>query len=430
MRCTLAGPWAPSPPADEQSQPAPSRARNRAVKLKTARWAPGVHQHTVTMRPLSFAAVAAVLGLYGCAANVSPQEPADPPADTEALGTPQFNALKSGKTAVQVTRIDLVSDQPGARNTDPTLVNAWGLAFSPSGTAWVSSNGNGLAELYDAQGRNVAMPVTIPGGSETAAPTGQVLNEDTAAFMGDRFIIATEGGTIAGWATGTGTSAETRFTSTRGAIYKGLTLSSFQGTRRLYAADFHNGSVDVFDAMYNPIKTSGGFRDVNLPKGFAPFNVVAAHGAIIVTYAMQDDMQKDDVKGAGNGYVNLFDADGNFLSRLASKGTLNSPWGVALAPWDLGSLSQRLLIGNFGDGRISVFAIGNDAGQPTAVAEGTLIERPGRPLVIDGLWALSFGPGAGGFDTHSLYFTAGPMDESHGLFGVLQLQTELHTFTK
>jgi uncharacterized protein (TIGR03118 family) len=383
------------------------------------------------MKPLSYAAVTAALGLFACAGNVNPQEPADPPADTQAVQlTParvaHFNALKSSKVAVQITRTDLVSDQPGALHQDPTLVNAWGIAFNPSGVAWISANGNGVAALYDAKGGPVAQPITVPGLGDTSAPTGQAFNEDTAAFRGDHFIVVTEDGTIAGWAGGA--SFETRVdASGRNAVFKGLALSSFQGTRRLYAADFRNGTVDVFDDQYNPIKTQGGFLDVDIPTGFAPFNVAASRGTLIVTYAMQDDMKHDDVKGVGNGFVDMFDGDGVLLARLATRGALNSPWGVAVAPWDLGGLSQRLLIGNFGDGRINIFRVDNPDGPPTPTFEGQLNMGAGQPITIDGLWALSFGVGAGGFDTHALYFTAGPGGEMHGLFGVLQFQTTLTT---
>ena len=323
-----------------------------------------------------------------------------------------------------VERTDIVSDQSGALATDPTLVNAWGLSFNPAGVAWVSSTDQGLSEVYDAQGQAVLPAVKMPTlvGAQPAAPTGQVFNSDQQAFQGDAFIFVTEGGTIAGWQPSDGEQAVLRVdNSTADASYKGVAIAKdTQGRLRLFAADFHGGKIDVFDDSYGSVDTSGGFEDSDLPSGYAPFNVQEVKGSLIVTYAKQDADKADDVAGKGNGFVNMFDADGKLTGRLASKGELNSPWGVALAPKAFAAAPDRLLIGNFGDGLAHVYALNMpSSGSPSATLEGALHDQDGKVLSIDGLWALRFGVDAGGFDANTLYFTAGPDDEQHGVFGKL-----------
>jgi uncharacterized protein (TIGR03118 family) len=328
-----------------------------------------------------------------------------------------------------VNRTDIVSDLPGALRLDPTLVNAWGLAFGAGGAAWVSAAGSGISEIYGVNGQSLLPPVTIPvpeGVTGTSAPTGQVFNPNPAAFLGDRFIFATEEGAIAGWQPPFGQTAVLRignFVATDKPIFKGVTIASFKGAMRLFAADFHNGAVITWDETYKRVQTSGGFEDSQLPAGYAPFNVQEVEGALVVTYAKQDEAREDEVAGPGLGFVDLFDTDGNLVARLASDGALNAPWGVAVAPIDFGRLSRRLLIGNFGDGRINVYRLETTTdGVIEAQREGALGDERGAPLSIDGLWAIRFGVGAGGFDTHVLYFTAGPDDETHGVFGALSFE--------
>jgi uncharacterized protein (TIGR03118 family) len=332
------------------------------------------------------------------------------------------SAVLHPKIGQQFTRVNLTSNIAGANNLDRALQNAWGLAFDPSGVAYVSQNGNGSAALYDSTGKATSAGITIPApGGGMSAPTGQVYNADTAAFGGDRFIAATEDGTIAGWQPSLESNYALRIDSSgRGAVYKGLTLASSGGAMRIYATDFHNGAIDVFDASYHPVRTKGSFSDGTIPAGFAPFNIKAVHGALVVTYAKQNAEAHDDVKGVGNGFVNLFDTEGNLVGRLGTQGTLNSPWAIEETPWDFGNLSNRLLIGNFGDGKVNVFNwVGGN--RQRAVPDGQLLDNHNTVLSIDGLWALSFGVGAGGFDTHVLYFTAGPNDEHNGVFGLLHM---------
>jgi uncharacterized protein (TIGR03118 family) len=333
-------------------------------------------------------------------------------ADASACMNPQTIAQQLKESAI-VTNAQ-----------DPNLINAWGLTFAGSGLAWISDNGTGKSSVYTARGAPAQLTVSIPapaGATKPSAPTGNVNNTGTN-FMSDKFIFATEEGTLAGWQSGT--SAVIRVdNSGSGANYKGLALvpGNSAAAERLYAANFHAGTVDVFDGNYAPVRNGFGFVDSTLPQGFAPFNVATSPIGIIVTYALQDAQKQDSVAGVGNGIVNLFDDNGRFLSRLASGGNLNAPWGVAMSPSGFGQISNRLLVGNFGDGRINAFVLDGTAPRVRADFIGMIGDTNGNPLAIDGLWALVFGNDQGGFSSHTLYFTAGPAHETQGLFGQLAL---------
>jgi uncharacterized protein (TIGR03118 family) len=311
---------------------------------------------------------------------------------------------------------------------DINLLNAWGLAFNPSGLAWVAANGSGTAQIYTATGSQALAPVTIPppsGAQGPSAPTGAAFNGDPTVLDGDRFVFASEDGTISGWQPGDAgpvTTATTRVdNSGSGAIYKGVALATQGNKTRLFATNFNAGKVDVFDATYTALDVPGGFRDKDLPPGFAPFNVAAVQGGILVTYAMQDESKEDDVKGQGLGYVDLFDFDGELIVRLISQGALNAPWGIATSSTNFGDVPFRMYVGNFGDGTIQVYRMENVNQLASLVHEGQLGDANGQPLAIDGLWALAFGPDTGGFSSQSLYFTAGPDDEANGVFGKLDV---------
>jgi uncharacterized protein (TIGR03118 family) len=213
--------------------------------------------------------------------------------------------------------------------------------------------------------------------------------------------------------------------SASGAVYKGLALANNGSHTLIYAANFNAGTVDVFDENFSPTTVSGGFLDSTIPTGFAPFDIQNIDGKLYVTYAMQDASKHDDVGGPGNGFVDIFDADGHLLQRLISGGPLsplNSPWGLAVAPDNFGDFSKDLLVGNFGDGKINAFD------PSTGAFLGTLQDGIGNPIVIPGLWGLAFGNGANDFDKQALYFTAGIPGpdhvEDHGLFGDLQAVPE------
>jgi uncharacterized protein (TIGR03118 family) len=282
--------------------------------------------------------------------------------------------------------------------TDPDLINPWGISFSGTSPFWVSDNGTGKATLYNSLGVKQGLVVSMPTGSEPI--TGQVFN-GAASFNGDLFLFASENGTIAGWRGALGTTAEQLFTVT-GANYKGLAIATDKSN--LYAANFGSGAIDVF----NSAGLANSYFDPTLPAGYKPFNVQNLGGTLYVTFALASG--RDDVAGAGHGFVKVFDPVSHTFASLVSQGTLNSPWGVALAPAGFGTLAGDLLVGNFGDGKINAFD------KVSGALVGTLADASSNPLVIDGLWALAFGSGGNGSSPTSLYITAGPDDESAGVF--------------
>jgi uncharacterized protein (TIGR03118 family) len=332
---------------------------------------------------------------------------------------PAARADPEGRYEVQ----KLVSDQPGvAAHQDANLVNAWGIAFNPFGFVWVANAETGKSTLYDGAGVPQSLVVTIPpaAGGTTGSPTGIVFNGANAFLVTAapnsfaRFIFATEDGVIAGWApTVNATNAIlVKDNSSTGAQYKGLALSAGGNGLLLYATDFHNGKIDVWDSAFNPVTLPvGAFADPSIPAGFAPFGIQAINGNIFVTYAKQDADRHDDVAGNGLGYVNVFDPNGKLLDRIASKGPLNAPWGLALAPAGFGEFSSSLLVGNFGDGRINAYDL------VTGKHLGALKGEHGHPIEIEGLWGLAFGNGLNGQSVNTLFFTAGPGEEEHGLYG-------------
>jgi uncharacterized protein (TIGR03118 family) len=319
---------------------------------------------------------------------------------------------------------NLVADTAGpAAATDASLVNGWGLTAGPTTPWWTSNNGTNTTTLYNGSGAKQALTVQVAGG-----PTGTVFNGVATDFVvsqngksgAARFLFSTEAGTILGWSpTVNGTVAIPGVDrSSAGAVYKGLTTSA----DRLYAADFHNGRVDVFDRAFAPLTlASGAFSDPKLPKGYAPFGIQALAGNIFVTYAKQDAQAHDDVAGNGFGYVDEYTTDGQFVARVASGGRKNAPpnapWGLALAPnQGFGVFSGDLLIGNFGNGRIAAY---QDKGGNHWVYKGELRYGDGRLVQLDGLWAIAFGNGSAAGPATTLYFLAGPSGEQHGLFGAI-----------
>lgn len=331
-------------------------------------------------------------------------------------------AMPAGATTGQpfddgYQQINLVSDLPGmAQLQDPNLVNPWGLSSSPTSPLWVSDNGTNKTTLYTGgvsgqPASIVPLVVSIPGGG---APTGQVFNStnDFQLPTGGKafFIFAGENGDLSAWNPAQGTSA-VLVAPSRGGVYKGLALVSTSHGSRLLAANFHAGRIDVFNGSFHRVDSDGRFRSVGIPHGYAPFNVAVLGNRVFVSYAKQDADRHDDVAGAGHGFVNVFDLTGRFEQRFASRGVLNSPWALTLAPAGFGDFSGDVLIGNFGDGRIHAF---NEHGRLV----GTLRDTSGKPLVIDGLWALKPGNGVSGASS-DLWFSAGPAGETHGLLGIL-----------
>ncbi len=393
-----------------------------------------------------------------------------------------FRATPSGT----VKQTNLVSDLPGAADvTDPNLVNSWGVSESSSSPFWISDNNAGLATLYQVPGAAGAPVTTIPlavniptpSGPTGGTPTGTVFN--TAAASGAfkitgpnqagtttsapaAFRFDTEDGFIIGWNSGIdptgkfagpgGLSAQAviakdnsgnNFTNPdpdrqTGAVYKGLALATSgtpiisgdpDSTALLYASNFRAGTVEVYDAQFHRVTMlpAGAFSDRSVPAHYAPFNVQVLDGRVYVTYARQDAARHDDLAGPHRGFVDVFNLDGTpglprNAVRLVSRGPLDSPWGLAITPQGFAGLSARaghpvLLVGNFGDGFINAF----DA--TTGSPVGQLADPDGEPIQIDGLWALQVGNGGAGGAADTMYFTAGPFSESHGLFGALSTAT-------
>jgi uncharacterized protein (TIGR03118 family) len=325
-------------------------------------------------------------------------------------------ALPASAELFSVTNL-VTDDQTvnAAQITDPALVNAWGISFAATSPFWVSDNGTGKSTLYRINpGTNettkVGLEVTIPGAGTV---TGQVFSGIPGNFNGNLFLFVSEDGTVSGWRGALGTSAETLVPASS-AVYKGSALGVINSNAYLYATNFSAGTIDVIKGMAASPNLTGNFTDPTIPTGYAPFNVQNIGGKLYVTYALRGPTG-GDVAGAGHGFVSVFDLEGNFLGRIGSQGTLDSPWGLALAPASFGQFAGDLLVGNFGDGRINLF-------DPlTDTFLGQLLGTNGIPIEIDGLWGLTPGNGGGAGSLLKIYFSAGPAEEEHGLFGVLAL---------
>lgn len=318
---------------------------------------------------------------------------------------------------------NLVSDIPGvALRVDSHLVNPWGIVASPSNTIWVADNGTGVSTLYTPDGRKAPpgnpLVVTIPASAtstEGGNPTGLVFNSSGGFVVSEDsrsgpsfFIFVSEDGVISGWnpQVAVDHAIIALDNGKREAIYKGAALGMVDGNTHLYVTNFHSGKVEIYDQNFAQINIATKFVDPNLPAGFAPFGIANINGSIYVTYAKQDADAEDDVAGPGLGFVDVFDTRGNFIKRLISHGALNAPWGLALAPQGFGPFGGALLVGNFGNGRINAY------NPHTGAFLGQMTKTIGGPLAIDGLWGLYF-------IDQRLFFTAGIVDEEHGLFGVI-----------
>ena len=334
--------------------------------------------------------------------------------------------------AVPFTATGLVTDNQAlnpAKLTDPGLKNAWGMAYAPNGPFWVSSNGAGTSPLYSVDPATQAtakqaLTISIPGGGVT----GQVFNS-TASFNGNRFLFVSENGSVSGWRPALGTTglinAETIAPASTDNIYKGAATGSVSGQNAgdyLYAANFKAGTVDVYKGTTSAPALTGSFTDTSLPAGYAPFNVQNLNGSLYVTYALQDADKEDEVAGLGRGFVDRYNLNGDFAERVASGGTLNAPWGVATAPSSFGPMAGDLLVGNFGDGHINIYD------PNTHAFLGQVLDASNKSLTVDGLWALSPGNDTLAGSSSLLYFTAGPNEEAHGLFGVLTPVPEPSTY--
>jgi uncharacterized protein (TIGR03118 family) len=329
-----------------------------------------------------------------------------------------------------------------ATTIDANLQNPWGIAVAPGLPFWIADNNSNLATLYSGTGAvetseitgsnstGIAIPASAAG--VQANPTGQVYNgtggfliptsrgQETALFMFDG-----EGGTISAWAQDSGATTVTVYddgvaNGANHAVYKGLAMGSVNGANYLYATDLHNNKIDVLDTNFSkPAAMQGLFVDPTMPAGFVPFGIAAVNGQLYVTYAMQDAAMHDEVTGAGMGYVDVFTFGGSFVSRFASAGVLNAPWGIAVAPSGFGTIAGDVLIGNFGDGTINVFAPNGSL----ATDVGQLMVTNGGTFSVPGLWSLVFGNGDPDKPITTLFYTAGFADQTDGVFGSITTAT-------
>jgi uncharacterized protein (TIGR03118 family) len=369
------------------------------------------------------------------------------------------------------TQSNLVSNTLGvAPVTDPQLINPWGLSRSSGSPWWISDNATGLSTLYNGAGAKQSLIVTIPQAdpnnknTPTGSPTGTIANSSPTDFLlapgkPAAFLFSTIDGTIAGWnptvaiaqgAAPPSTQAVTVVKTTDGSSYTGLTSAFIDGKRYLYAANFTKGRVDVYDNAFQPVNLSKGhfdedssdhnghssedsFVDERLPRSYVPFNVQAIGNNIVVTYVLHEEGSRFETDGPGLGFVDIFTSTGQLLQRLEHGDWLNAPWGVALAPLDFGRFSHDLLIGQFaggGETESSGFIAAYDL--TTGKFDGLLQDASGKPLAINGIWALSPGnvspnnDDAAAAPAAQMYFTAGPNHGSGGLFGYLTaVSTEL-----
>ncbi|WP_243302586.1 TIGR03118 family protein [Geothrix oryzisoli] len=312
----------------------------------------------------------------------------------------------------------LVADQAsaGATTVDPNLVNPWGLAYGPTTRFWVADQGTATTTVYDGLGHPLTTPLVVSDppvtGAALGGPTGIVFS-GTTGFAGDTFILASLDGSLSGWSAGA-TAVRRVDHSGSAAVYTGLAIGTNGTATYLFAANFNGGAIEVFDSSYAPVNLgAAAWVDPALPAGYAPFNVQVLAGKLYVAYAKHDPPAMRETTGAGLGVLDVFNLDGTFVRRVAAGGLLNAPWGLALAPATFGTYGGALLVGNFGDGRITAF----DA--TTGAQLGQLSGPSGAPLALSGLWGMTFGNDGSAGQSNLLYVTAGPQAQAHGVFGII-----------
>jgi uncharacterized protein (TIGR03118 family) len=300
---------------------------------------------------------------------------------------------------------------------DSDLVNGWGLSRLPGSPWWVADNGTDSSTIYKADGSKQALKVAIPGG----APTGTVSSTNASDFNGDAFLFDSEAGVISGWRNALGMTAEIGNDDHAGdAVYKGLAIGTADVgsgmATYLYATDFHNGRIDVFDNKFGSQTWAGAFTDPKLPKGYAPFGIQNLKGLLFVSYAKTQPGSDDELAGPGRGVVDVFLTDGTFFGRVARGGGLDAPWGLAWAPADFGPFSGDLIVGNFGNGKLHAYAWDGHDWHPDGVLRG----KHHKAVRVDGLWGIAFGGGTvNNGPKNTLFFAAGPNDEAGGAFGTI-----------
>ena len=368
------------------------------------------HRHQIAF------AIFLLVFLFGCQKNVNDSGgPRNPHGDNSTNTSP-----KEFKDFV-VRKLVADNSSMGAEKVDANLKDGWGLAISPSGLIKVNAEKVGVSGVYTLDGNIVSVPTFIPGSATSdggkSRPTGHVFNvtSDFKLPNGNPalFISASGDGSIAGW--NVGNTAIRMIDNAPGASYVGVTIASFAGSNYLYAANFAENKIDVYNSNWEKILEQAPFNDPDLPAGYSPFNIQTIDGMLYVTYAKKNSLTGEEETGSGKGYINVFNPNGSFVKRFASQGKLNAPWGIVEAPagfWGSASqLANMILVGNFGNGQISVF---NENGNSMGV-----LQSKGKPIEIDGLWGIAFPP-ATSYNNTYLYFAAGPGTEQHGLMGYIK----------
>jgi len=360
--------------------------------------------------------VAGALFFNGCKKEIKTTE-----TNEEPVASKQANPLKN------FTQVNLVgnNDEYDPAFIDPGLVNAWGVAFTGTGIAWVNAQAGHVSAVFNGEGGTVRPHVNIPspGGPTGGNPTGIVFSSSNTDFLipnpttgsaAARFIFVGVDGQLSAWNNAQGNNAYRVANLSATSAFTGLTLAMNNGVAHLYAADFRAGNIKVWNNAWAPVAMS--FNDPGLPAGYSPFNIQSIDNMLYVMYAKVDPANGEEQAGHGLGYVDVYNANGSFAKRLVTKGKLDAPWGIAKAPgtffMDNPPVANLLLIGNFGDGRINIYSLDGDY-------IGALKKDDNHPVEIEGLWAIAFAPAGSGIDPGRLYFAAGPDDEEEGLFGYI-----------
>jgi uncharacterized protein (TIGR03118 family) len=335
-------------------------------------------------------------------------------------------------------QINLVGYKAGMAQLTDSNLNGWGMTSLPNGTFCVANAfTTGVATFYDASGHVLPQTITVPGSAKGSAalglgpgghPTGVVYNPTSNFVISEggkcapaRLIFDSIDGTISGWNPAVDPThailIQDSFAAGKPAVFTGLEMAQSRGQNVLYAADFLNNRVDMFDGHFNLI---GSFTDPNVTKidpNLSAWSVQAQSGKLYVTFA--------SLKDFNGGVVDVFDTDGklltpnHFAANAPGAGPLANPWGITQAPANFGAYSNDLLIGNVaGAGNINVFD------PNTGAYLGQLHQPDGSPIAIKGLWDLEFGDGTpDSGKTNQLFFDAGPNkpgDSTGGLFGVIR----------
>lgn len=383
------------------------------------------------LKPFSFYKLTGLLCLFVFVFFISSCKKADTPSVQD-----EISASKNGKQKVKrvkdfnIRMLAANNDEYGAAHVIPSMQNAWGLTWSPTGIPWISAEAGHVSDVTDSIGNpnpaldpvNIPSPTSLTGGG---APTGPVFNPNAGQFVipsgngsaaqAARFIFVGDDGVISAW-NGTWEHNSYRVAANSGASYFGLTMASYNSNNYLYAANFASGHIDVWDKDWVAVNWSGAFIDPDLPANYSPFNIQIVAGQLYVMYAKKEG--DEEVHEVGAGIVDVYTTNGILVKRFATSGTLNSPWGVAMAPVTFykddedDDAGPAILVGNFGDGHINAYRAkdGKFLGQ---------LSMHNTPITIDGLWAISFAPSTSPINQNLLYFTGGPDDEQDGVFGYI-----------